>query len=132
MNYTDDKENIYKFLIKSNNYIEKCSYFQYFNPNIIALIRKALSRLRVLFYKDTQINNVITLIHQKFETEGYEIRNIFGNLSDEYKNEIKLYSSLFNYEVEIKEGHAMEIWKDMENICWEIPLVNGNEEVYFN
>ena len=132
MNYTDDKENIYKFLIKCNNYIEKSYYSQYFNPNIIALIRKALSRLRVLVYKDTQINNVITLIHQKFEIEGHKVKNIFGNLSDEYKNEIKLYSSLFSSEVEIKEGNAIDIWKDMENICREIPLVDGNEEVYFN
>ena len=129
---TYDKENIYKFLIKCNNYIEKCSYFKYFNPNIIALIRKALSRLRVLTYRDTQINNVITLIHQKFETEGYKVKNIFGNLPDEYKNEIILYSSLFSSEVEIKDGENMDIWHDMEKLCQEIPLIDGKEEVYFN
>ena len=127
-----EKEKIYKFLIKCNNYTEKCSYFQYFNPNIIALIQKALSRLRVLTCNDTQINNVITLIHQKFENEGYEVRKIFEDLPSADMVEINRYSHLFGPELEIKEGDAMDIWHDMGKLCKEIPLIDGKEEVYFN
>lgn len=114
-----------------NNYIEKCSYFQYYNPNIIALIRKALSRLIILIQNDMapDMNQLNILIHQKFETEGYKVRNIFENLSDVYKNEIKIYSTLFSSEVEVKDGENLDIWDDMEKLCMEIPLIDGKEEL---
>lgn len=128
----ENEEIIFKFLIKVNNYIDNyANIYPYTNPNIIGIIRKAVSRLRVWTSDNPEINSIVTAVYEKFKPGDFFIKNIFEGIPHDSKEMIQRYSEQLGEETKIMASNYMDVWNEMVSLSEEIPFIEGKEEFYF-